>query len=165
MTIVNDCIILLLRIIFIIFKKRYRGGIVLRSRQKKKGKPKMKKLPDLLVQAWEKREGPLVLSTVSNDKQPNAIYATCVSLFEDNTILVADNYLNKTKQNVLDGSYGSALFISDEYKSFQLKGPLQYVTEGRYFQNMKTWNPDKHPGKGVVVLKIEQAFSGAEKIL
>ena len=38
-----------------------------------------------ILQAWEKREGPVVLTTVNAAGEPNSIYATCVGLFEDKT--------------------------------------------------------------------------------
>jgi len=55
-----------------------------------------------------------------------ALYATCVNLYDDDTIVVADNYFDKTKKNILAGSKGSLLFITKENKSFQLKGSFDY---------------------------------------
>ena len=38
----------------------------------------MSKMPEEVKNAWEKREGAVVLSTVDADGTPNSIYATCV---------------------------------------------------------------------------------------
>ena len=125
----------------------------------------MAKLPDIVSNAWQTRKGPIVLTTVSKDGVPNSIYATCVSKFDDSTLVVADNYFDKTQKNILDGCKGIILFMSEEDKAFQVKGSLEYHKEGAVFEDMKTWNPQQHPGHAAAVLKVEEVYSGAEKLL
>jgi len=125
----------------------------------------MPALPEVVSQAWENREGPLVLSTVDKEGTPNAIYATCVSKFGDDTIVIANNYFSKTMENILAGSKGSILFITKEGKAYQLKGRIEYHQDGPVFEDMKTWNPQKHPGHAAAALKVEAIYSGAEKLL
>jgi len=125
----------------------------------------MAKLPEDVSKAWEDRQGPIVFSTVAGGTDPNAIYATCVSKFDDETILIADNYFDKTKKNILEGSRGSVLFITDEKKAYQLKGAIEYHQEGALFENMKSWNPEKHPGHAVAALKVEEVYSGSKKLI
>ncbi|MCK5681591.1 hypothetical protein KAI46_12355 [bacterium] len=36
--------------------------------------------------------------------------------------------------------------------------------EGKIFDDMKTWNPEKHPGHAAVALKVEEVYSGADKV-
>ncbi len=122
-------------------------------------------LPEIIEKAWEDREGPVVLTTVDANGIPNAIYATCVSKYDGSTVLIADNYFDKTRKNIKNGSRGSLLFITNEKKSFQLKGVIEYHTDGPLFNNMKEWNPEKHPGHAAAALKVEEAYSGAEKLL
>ncbi len=121
-------------------------------------------LPDIVSQAWEQREGPIVLTTVDREGTPNAIYATCVSKFSADTLVVADNFFNKTRANILAGSKASLLFITKEGKSYQVKGRLEYHTEGPVFDAMKQWNPEKLPGHAATALKVEQVFSGGEQL-
>ena len=125
----------------------------------------MPTLPQEILRAWENRNGPIVLTTVDQQGTPNSIYATCVAAFNDNQIVVADNYFNKTRNNILNGSRASILFITGEGKSYQLKGSIQYHISGEVFDDMKQWNPQKHPGHAAAALHIEAIFSGAEKIL
>jgi hypothetical protein len=122
-------------------------------------------LPESICQAWEKREGPIVLTTVDADGVPNAIYATCVNQYDADTLVVADNYFHKTRANILAGSPGALLFITGEGKAYQVKGTIEYHTEGPIFDDMKGWNPEKHPGHAAAVLKVEQVYSGAERIV
>jgi len=125
----------------------------------------MAKLPKSVIEAWEQHEGPIVLTTVNKENVPNAIYATCVSLFDKETLVVADNYFDKTRQNIFAGSKGTILFITPDKKSFQIKGDIEYHKSGPVFDDMKSWNPTKHPGHGTAALKIREVYSGAEKIL
>ena len=125
----------------------------------------MAALPEKVRKAWEDREGPIILSTVNEDGIPNAIYATCVSLFSEDTVVVANNYFSKTLENILAGSKGTILFITKEGKSYQIKGSIEYHKEGSIFEDMKKWNPKKHPGHAAAALKVEEVYTGAEKLL
>jgi len=122
-------------------------------------------LPKKVSKAWDEKEGPVIFSTVSEDGIPNAVYVTCVAKYGEEMLVVADNYFDKTRKNIFSGSKGSMLFITGEGKSYQVKGSVEYHKEGDIFADMKKWNPTKHPGHAAVVLKIEEVYSGAEKLL
>jgi len=124
----------------------------------------MEKLPQQVIEAWNNRKGPIVFTTVNDHNIPNAIYATCVNLYNDSTILIADNFFAKTKMNIFKNSVASVLFITEEDKSYQLKGSIQYHIRGKYFEDMKKWNPEKLPGHAVAIINIDEIYSGAEKI-
>ncbi len=125
----------------------------------------MAQLPEKVVEAWEEREGPVVLTTVDADGKPNSIYATCVSRYDDETLVVADNYFDKTRANILGECLGAILFITGEGDAYQVKGPVEYHTEGSVFDDMECWNPEGHPGNAAAALKVEEVYSGAEKLL
>ena len=98
-------------------------------------------IPASIIEGWNDRNGPVVLTTVGARGVPNSIYASCARVFGDSRIVVADNYFDKTKKNIKAGSRGAVLFITKEGKSFQLKGDLEYHTSGKVFDDMKSWNP------------------------
>jgi len=125
----------------------------------------MSKLPEEVSKAWDERKGPVVFATVDEHRVPNAIYASCVAKFDEGTIVVADNYFDKTRKNIFARSKGSILFITNEDKSFQVKGTIEYHKEGTIFEHMKKWNPTEHPGHAAVVLKVEEVYSGSKKLL
>jgi len=115
--------------------------------------------------AWDSRKGPIVFTTVGEKGIPNSIYVTCVSKYDEGTIVIANNYFDKTQKNILSGSKATILFITDESKSYQIKGSIKYYTEGDIFDDMKKWNPEKHPGHGAVAVEVEEVYSGAKKLL
>ena len=121
-------------------------------------------VPQIVSEAWENKQAAVVFTTVNIDGTPNSIYVTCVARYGDNKILVANNFFSKTIENIKSGSKGSILFITTEDKSFQLKGSLSYYEEAELFDNMKSWNPTRLPGHGVVALEIDEIFTGAEQL-
>lgn len=125
----------------------------------------MAALPQQVIEAWEQHTGPVVLTTVSAAGIPNSIYATCVGRFDAERIVVADNYFDKTRANIKAGSYGSLLFIVGDDSAYQIKGRLEYHTSGPVFDDMKSWNPEKHPGHAAVAIVAEEVYSGAERLL
>ncbi|MEA2064264.1 MAG: hypothetical protein U9P14_11235 [Gemmatimonadota bacterium] len=50
--------------------------------------------------------------------------------------MVADNYFDKTRKNIQQGSKGSILFILKEGKAYQVKGNLEYHDSGEIFDFM-----------------------------
>lgn len=125
----------------------------------------MNKLPEIVSEAWKNKQDAIVFSTVNTDGTPNSIYATCVSIYNETQVLIANNFFSKTLENIKTGSKGSILFITKEDKSFQIKGTISYFTEGELFDDMKKWNPTRLPGHGVAVLDIQEVFAGAQKLL
>jgi len=124
----------------------------------------MSVLPEKVSQAWDERNGPVIFTTVNENGVPNAIYATCVNKFNEATLVIADNFFDKTQKNILAGSKGSILFITDKGQAFQVKGLIEYHKEGDIFEDMKKWNPKQHPGHAAAVLKVEEVYSGSEKL-
>ena len=108
----------------------------------------MTKLPQVVLDAWENKTGAPVITTVDSNGMPNTIYATCVSFYNNEKLLVANNYFDKTLKNIENGSKGNFLFITEDKKAYQLKGTFTHYTEGPYFDDMKTWNPTRLPGCG-----------------
>jgi hypothetical protein len=79
--------------------------------------------------------------------------------------LVANNFFNKTLKNIENTGKALVLFITNDDKSYQVKGNVKHMSSGTEFDDMKSWNPEKLPGHGVAVIDIEEVYSGADKIL
>jgi predicted pyridoxine 5'-phosphate oxidase superfamily flavin-nucleotide-binding protein len=124
----------------------------------------MTALPKIVKEAWEAREGYPVFTTVDKTGLPNAVYVGAIAIYDDQTIVIAENYLNKTKANILAGSKASLVFLTKERKSYQIKGSIEYTKEGPLFDYMKSINVPGYPGHAAVAIKVESVYSGAEKI-
>ena len=125
----------------------------------------MAKLPEIAIKAWDEHTGPIVFTTVNKNGMPNTIYATCVQRVGDDKIVVANNKMSKTLENIKAGTKATILYITEEKKAFQVKGSLDYLTEGDIYDDMKNrWLDKKYPGHAAVVLMVEEVYSGAEKL-
>jgi len=107
----------------------------------------------------------VVFVTVDTKGMPNAIYATCVKMISSEKIVIADNFFSKTKNNLAGGCMGAVLFITKDRKSFQIKGATEYHASGAIYDDMKKWLDPKYPGHAAAVVNVNEAFSGAEKLL
>ncbi len=119
---------------------------------------------EILKDAWEKMKGPGILTTVDGNGMPNSIYVGEINYDPAVGVIVVDNYFCKTRENIKNGSKGSFLFLTEERKAYQVKGSIDYLTEGPVFDAMKQWHNDKHPGIAATVVKVEELYSGAEKL-
>jgi predicted pyridoxine 5'-phosphate oxidase superfamily flavin-nucleotide-binding protein len=124
----------------------------------------MAALPPAVQEAWDNRKGPAVFATVDEDGTPNVIYVGCLGRLEDAALVVADNYFDKTRRNIKAGSKGSFLFMGPDGKAYQVKGSIEYHTEGPVFDDMKSWNPEAHPGHAAAAVKVEAVYAGAEQL-
>jgi len=95
----------------------------------------MADLPAEVTAAWEERQPPVVFTTVDSNGVPNAIYATCVSLYDGSKVIIANNYFHKTLVNIRDGYRGTVLFITPDRKAYQVKGTVSYHEAGPYYED------------------------------
>ena len=121
-------------------------------------------LPEEVSQAWEAKKGPIILTTVDAQGTPNSIYATCTEKYDGETLVVANNFFSKTMENIKANTRACLLFITEENAAYQIKGRIEYHTQGPVFDHMKQWNPKKHPGHGAAALKVEEVYKGAERL-
>jgi predicted pyridoxine 5'-phosphate oxidase superfamily flavin-nucleotide-binding protein len=119
---------------------------------------------ELLKAAWELREGPAVFTTVDKEGRPNSVYVLGMKLLEDGRIAIMDNYFNKTRANIKSGSRGSFLFLAKPRKPYQAKGGIEYLTSGPVYEDLKASVDPKHPRLAAAVLRVEELYSGAEKL-
>lgn len=125
----------------------------------------MARLPEKVCEAWDERQVPVAFTTVGADGVPNVIYVSCVGRLGDDCIVIADNHFRKTRANILSGSAGAVLFRAKDGTPYQVKGSLEYHTEGEVYDDMKRWNPPERPGHAAVALHITEVYSGAVRLV
>jgi predicted pyridoxine 5'-phosphate oxidase superfamily flavin-nucleotide-binding protein len=122
-------------------------------------------LPQEILDAWADRQPAAVLTTVSEEGIPNSIWVMSTGLYRDEQIIIADNYFDKTKANLLSTGVASLLFITREGKSYQLKGTISYHTDGPFYAFMREVTPPKFPRHAAAVLHVGEIYSGSERLL
>lgn len=123
----------------------------------------MAKLTAAALEAWQNHDERMVFTTTDSNNIANSIWVICAKLINDEQIVIANNAMHKTLDNINNGSKGVLLYIAPERESYQIKGHLDYLTDGPVYDDMKSWLDPKFPGKGALVLTIEEIFYGAEK--
>jgi len=117
-----------------------------------------------IIDAWAEREGATVLTTVSSEGIPNSIWVMSTGLYKNEHIIIADNYFDKTKANILSTGIASVLFITKDGRSYQLKGTMSYHRDGPFYDFMKEVTPPKFPRRAAVVLHATEIYSGSERL-
>jgi len=123
----------------------------------------MAKLPKAVTEAMSKQKS-FPVATSSSNSVPNVAYITYLKAVDDETVLIVDNYLNKTRENVVNVGNVSFAVLDEKKGSYQVKGVAQRLTQGELFDEVQQWVPDKYPKVAAVVMKVEEVYNGAEKI-
>jgi len=124
---------------------------------------RMAKMPDIVKKAISKQELFCVATSTSNGI-PNVAYIKYLKVIDDQTILIADNYLNKTRDNITNNSKIAFAVLDDEKGSFQIKGTARRLTEGDMFDEVQKWVPEKLPRVAAVIMDVEEIYNGAKII-
>jgi len=125
----------------------------------------MVKLSEEIRKTFEKQR---VISLATADKggRPNVVLVGMWFWADEETLVVADNFLHKTKANLLENPQ-IALNGWAAGKSYQLKGRVEFQTSGPLYERVHTMATSGQrplPGKSAVVVHVEEAYKGAEKV-
>ena len=71
--------------------------------------------------------------------------------------MINEAWINPEERNIFTT-------VDKDGTAYQAKGTIEYHWEGEIFDDMKIWNPEKHPGHAAVALQVEEVYSGAEKV-
>jgi hypothetical protein len=125
----------------------------------------MSAVNESIKEAWEDRQGPIVLTTVGIDGNPNNIYATNVSMNGDDKIVIANKYIDRSMKNRLSDSTGSLVFVTSDKRAYLVKGDVQYDYGGSNYKFMRSWNDDRHPGHGAAVFNIDEVYEDGQRVI
>ncbi|MGI9861312.1 pyridoxamine 5'-phosphate oxidase family protein [Moorella naiadis] len=102
------------------------------------------------------KQGVFPVATASKDGIPNVVPMTFVKVYDDHHLLVVDNFMKKSKDNLINNPYITVCTWNLEDKqSYQIKGKATIHTSGRVFDDAVAWvkqaNPALHPQSAVLV--------------
>ena len=111
----------------------------------------------------------VTMATASTDGIPNAVPIGAKKVLDDETILISDQYFNKTLANLRENPRVSLSFWDAEtHESYQIKGDITIETSGEVFDKTKAWIDEMArarnvplKSKGAVVVKITDIFTNA----
>ena len=106
----------------------------------------------------------VVLSTASIDGTPNAVPVGAKKIIDDETILISDQFFNKTLANMKVNPKVAVTYWEGR-EGYQLKGTVTIETTGQRYQETAQWieemsNKAGFPlkSKAAIILKIEEIY-------
>jgi predicted pyridoxine 5'-phosphate oxidase superfamily flavin-nucleotide-binding protein len=121
----------------------------------------MVKMPPEVRETLEK-QWPIPLATASPEGKPNVVFMGILKIADDETIVLADNYLNKTAANLEANPWASIVcWTKDPRRSYQIKGRVSFQSEGPLYEEVKASVKKLMPDldmRRAVVIKVEEIY-------
>ena len=115
------------------------------------------------------------VATASKKGLPNVTPIAFVQLIRDDTIWIADNFMQKTLANVRENPHIAVyLYDAESKKCLQVKGTVDVRVSGEDYEKMKKMVQEKKPGlpaKSLLIVKVTEVWecmpgpSAGKKIL
>ena len=123
----------------------------------------MAKLTDEVKKAISEKEV-FTVATCSEDGIPNVVYVKYLKVVDAQTVLIADNYFNKTRDNIINNGKVSFVVLDEEKGSFQIKGSAERKEQGPEYDKVQQWVPERLPGEAAVILRVTEVYNGADPV-
>lgn len=121
----------------------------------------MVKMPPEVIETLEK-QWPIPFATASSEGKPNVVFMGILKIKDDETLLFADNFFNKTATNLAENPRASVVcWTKDPRRSFQIKGTVTFADEGSIFEEMEESVRARKPDLNIrraVIFKIEEIY-------
>lgn len=107
----------------------------------------------------------IVLATATKTGKPNVIVVGAKKIIDDETILISDQYFDKTLANIRENPQVAVTFW-ERTEGYQLKGSVTLKTSGPVFEETARWIDETGKkfnvplkSKGAVIVKIEEIYT------
>lgn len=118
-------------------------------------------MTDEMMDAVEK-ENVVFFATATKNGTPNVVPIGFARPLDNKTILIVDNYMNKTRENLENNSKASLVPRDASKCPYQFKGTTEIHTSGKYFDDAVDWAQSvmsELSPKAAVLLKVEEIYS------
>lgn len=121
----------------------------------------MAKLTQDMKDIWVKAQD-YILATVDRDGKPNSAPVGLVKIVSQDQIMLVDNLMVKTRENIEQNPNVAITYWSDKDQyGYQLKGKARMETAGKFFGNSVKWIKEKgfpaNP-KAIIVVRVEEGY-------
>lgn len=109
-----------------------------------------------------------IVATASKDGKPNGVPIGLTRIISDYEIMLVDNSMHKTRQNIAENPVVAIAFWAKEARyGYQCKGPARVETAGKHLDEAIQWlrstGRTLQP-KAVVIVKVDEIYYiGADK--
>jgi len=120
---------------------------------------------DAHVKELFRKQQDVVLATASKEGIPNVVVVGAKKILDDETILISDQYFDKTLSNIKENPR-AAVTVWEKAEGYQIKGTVTVETSGPRFDETARWIEDLGKkfniplkSKGAVILKITDIYT------
>jgi predicted pyridoxine 5'-phosphate oxidase superfamily flavin-nucleotide-binding protein len=105
-----------------------------------------------------------IMATASLDGKPNGVPMGLVRMISDDEILIADNFMQKTRKNLEENPRVAVSFWNPKGPGgYQFKGKARIETSGKHFDEVarhvrSTEHPVPIKTKAVVIVKVDEIY-------
>jgi predicted pyridoxine 5'-phosphate oxidase superfamily flavin-nucleotide-binding protein len=99
----------------------------------------------------------VALATCDLDNKPNVIAVTHCLVVDNDKILVTDNFMNKTRKNLLENKKIALAVWNKNEEGYQFKGKAEYLIEGKWKDKVDNEPNNKNwAHKAAVLITVEK---------
>ena len=103
---------------------------------------------------------PCHMATITKKGLPNLSVASDIKVLDNKTILISNNEMIHTPDNLINNKNCVLTSFNDQWKGLRLTGIGSYYTSGKYFDLCNEYfNNETATPKGVFIIKIKKVES------
>jgi len=105
-------------------------------------------------------QNPVAFATLTGGNKPNVIGVADVKVVSENELIVTDNFMNQTIEDLSQNSSVCLLVWDQEKNGQKLIGKAQYFTEGKWKTFVEQMEENKgYPTKGAILITVSKIIS------
>lgn len=98
---------------------------------------------------------PIAFATISNQNKPNVIGVAFVKVVSQNQVLITDNYMKQTRNNLLKNKNVCLAVWNKKWQGYKLIGQAKYNSSGKWKKFVERMKENKGlPAKGAILITI-----------
>lgn len=102
-------------------------------------------------------ENPVALATIDEHNKPNVIAVAYVKVVSKDQILITDNYMKQTRENLQKNNDVCAAVWNRNWEGYKLVGTAEYFTSGKWKKFVEEMPENKGlPAKGAILVTVSK---------
>ena len=107
-------------------------------------------------------KNPVALATIMANGKPNIIGVAFVKVIDEDKLLITDNYMNQTVNDIQNNPSVALIVWDKEMNGYKLIGNAKYYKTGEWVDRVKSLSENNNfPAKGAILVNIELIIKSA----